>query len=369
MSQEAGIEIPARLAALWRAWWSPVTADEWLLAMGAIIAAFLCAKIVHLFLAVVVRSVTRRTKNDLDDLLVRRSETPVMQSVVLLGLAVAARLIVADEALADVVERGLSSLLALCWVVFAFRCTGAVLQAMARNPQRFKVLSGPAFPLFDNALKIILFFAGIWLIIQIWDFDATGWLASAGIIGIALGFAAQDTLSNLFAGVAILADQPYKVGDYIVLDSGERGRVNRIGLRSTRLMTRDDVEVTIPNFIMGKAKIINESGGLNERMRVRVPVGVAYGSDVALVRSALLAAAADCPYVQPEPSARVRFRQFGDSSLDFDLLVWVEQPELRGVCLDDVLERIYLRFAREGITIPFPQRDVWMRQTPAPAAD
>lgn len=364
MSQAHGIEIPARLAALWREWWSPVTSNDWLLGLTAIVAAFLCAKLVHVFLSVVVRSVTRRTKNRLDDQLVRRSETPVMQSVVLLGFAVMTRLLIADEALADAVERGLLTLLALCWIVFAFRCTGLVLQAMASNPQRFQVLSGPAYPLFDNALKIVLFFAGAWLVIQVWGLDTTGWLASAGIMGIAVGFAAQDTLANLFAGVFILADRPYKVGDYIVLDTGERGRVSHIGLRSTRLLTRDDVEVTIPNRIMGQAKIVNETGGVHEKMRVRVPVGVAYGSEIAAVRAALLAAAAASPQVQAEPAPRVRFRSFGESSLDFELLVWVEQPELRGVCVDDLLERIYLEFGKAGITIPFPQRELWMRPAP-----
>jgi MscS family membrane protein len=85
----------------------------------------------------------------------------------------------------------------------------------------------------------------------------TAWLASAGIIGIAVGFAAKDTLANLFSGVFILADSPYKLGDYVVLEDNSRGKVTQIGLRSTRMLTRDDVEVTVPNSIMGNTKIIN----------------------------------------------------------------------------------------------------------------
>jgi MscS family membrane protein len=360
----ASAGLPELLADQWREWWQPVTENLWLLSLAAIVSAFVIAKLGHLFLAVAVRGVTRRTKNDLDDLLVQRLQTPLVQSVMLFGFAVIGRLLIADDQLAGWVERGLLTLLALCWIVFAFRCSGLVLQAMARNPQRFQVLSGPAYPLFDNALKIVLFFAGAWLLIQVWGLDTTGWLASAGIMGIAVGFAAQDTLANLFAGVFILADRPYKVGDYIVLDSGERGRVSHIGLRSTRLLTRDDVEITIPNRIMGQAKIVNETGGVHEKMRVRVPVGVAYGSEIATVRAALLAAAAASPLVQAEPAPRVRFRSFGESSLDFELLVWVEQPDLRGLCVDDLLERIYLEFGKAGVTIPFPQRELWMRPAP-----
>lgn len=359
-----GIEIPAELAERWRALWAPWTDDPWLLSLGAILFAFLSAKVGHLTLKLVVRAFTRRTRNQLDDLIVGRLEAPLIQSVVLLGFAVAGRLLLRDEAQADLVERLMLTLLAFSWIVFAFRSGGLVLQAMARHPTRFRVLSGPAYPLFDNALKVVIFFGAAWVMIQLWHLDTTGWLASAGIMGIAVGFAAQDTLANLFAGVSILADRPFKVGDYIVLDTGERGRVAHIGLRSTRLLTRDDVEVTIPNRIMGQAKIVNETGGPYSKLRVRAAVGVAYGSDLARVRRALLAAAAACPFVEAEPAPRERLRAFGESSLDFELLVWVAEPELRGLCLDDLLQRIYDGFAREGITIPFPQRDLWMRSSP-----
>ncbi|OQW99996.1 MAG: hypothetical protein BWK74_00755 [Desulfobacteraceae bacterium A6] len=95
--------------------------------------------------------------------------------------------------------------------------------------------------------------------------DLTAWVASAGIIGLALSFAAKDTLANLFSGVFILADAPYKIGDFIVLDSGERGEVTNIGIRSTRLLTRSDIEITVPNSIMGNTRIINEAGGRHQK--------------------------------------------------------------------------------------------------------
>jgi small-conductance mechanosensitive channel len=120
----------------------------------------------------------------------------------------------------------------------------------------------------------------------------TAWLASAGIVGIAVGFAAKDTLANLFSGVFIMADAPYKIGDYVVLDTGERGEITHIGIRSTRMRTRDDVEVTVPNSIMGNTKIINESGGPYEKYRIRVKVGVAYGSDIDQVEQLLMEIAA-----------------------------------------------------------------------------
>jgi small-conductance mechanosensitive channel len=197
-----------------------------------------------------------------------------------------------------------------------------------------------------------------------WDVDMTAWLASAGVVGIAVGFAAKDTLANLFSGVFILADAPYKIGDYVVLDSGERGKVTHIGIRSTRLLTRDDVEITIPNSIMGNTRVLNESGGPHEKYRIRVSVGVAYGSDIDQVKAVLKEIAINEPQVCDDPEPRVRFLKFGASSLDIDLLCWTENPEVRGRVLDILNTTIYKRFNAEGIEIPYSKQDVYIKEMP-----
>ncbi len=194
-------------------------------------------------------------------------------------------------------------------------------------------------------------------------------MASAGILGLAISFAAKDTLANLFAGVFILADSPYKLGDFIILDSGERGAVTHIGIRSTRILTRDDVEITVPNSIMGNVKIINESGGPHEKYRIRIKVGVAYGSDVDHVQVVLLDVAQRNAKICKTPAPRARFRALGDSSLDFELLCWVEKPVLRGRVSHALNSEVYKQFLAEGIEIPFPQRDVHIKSALIPAAN
>lgn len=165
---------------------------------------------------------------------------------------------------------------------------------------------------------MLFFVVASYAILLVWDINITGLVASAGILGLALGFAAQDTIGNLFAGIAILADRPYKIGDFIILDTGERGKVTRIGLRSTSLLTRDDVEVSIPNGVMGSSKIVNEAGGPPGRYRIRTQVSAAYGSDIELVVEVLMAAAYDHRHTLAHPAPRVRFRTFGDSGLDLN---------------------------------------------------
>ena len=219
-------------------------------------------------------------------------------------------------------------------------------------------------PLFENLARILFVGIAVYFFFLFWGIEVTAWLASAGVIGIAVGFAAKDTLANLFSGIFILADAPYNVGDTINLDSGDRGVVTHIGLRSTRLLTTDDVQVTLPNAIIANAKIVNESGGPYKRHRIRVAVGVAYGTDVEKETDMLTEIGVASPRTCDDPEPRTRFRKFGDSSLDFELLCWIDDPLTRGVAIHELNIAIYKKFASEGIQIPFPQRDLWVKEMP-----
>jgi small-conductance mechanosensitive channel len=209
----------------------------------------------------------------------------------------------------------------------------------------------------ETVWKLIIVAAGLMFILSIWNINITPVLASAGIVGVAVALAAKDTLANFFGGVSIFFDRPYKVGDYIVLDTGERGEVVEIGIRSTRIKTRDDILISVPNSILANTKVINESAPV-PKFRIRVATAVAYGSDIGLVEKTFLEIAGANSNVLEEPSPRVRFRTFGDSSLNFELLCWAKEPALRGLTVHELNSAIYTTFKEKGITIPFPQRDV-----------
>jgi len=269
-----------------------------------------------------------------------------------------------DEGIERLTVLTVRTILVFVWIVLLFRFIKLLLNTMRRHPDRFGVVQPSTEPLLSNFIAVVFFIGGAYTILLIWDINVTGLVASAGIVGLALSFAAQDTLSNLFAGVAILSDRPYELGDFIILDSGERGEVTKIGLRSTRLLTRDDVEVSIPNGVMGATKIVNEAGGPPHRYRIRTKVGVAYGSDVDQVAQVLVDVAESHAKVLKWPEPRARFRTFGTSSLDFELLCWIEKPVDRGIVLHEMNGDIYRRFAAEEIVIPFPQQDVHIKETP-----
>ncbi|MEW6113429.1 MAG: mechanosensitive ion channel family protein [Thermodesulfobacteriota bacterium] len=181
-----------------------------------------------------------------------------------------------------------------------------------------------------------------------------------GIGGIAVALAGREALSNLIGTIIILLDQPFKLGDFIVVGEGDRGTVTEIGLRSTRIRTRDGILVSIPNSNVANMKIVNESAPVSEA-RIHVPVGVAYGSSAQEVEQALLAACQKCEYVVFDRAPSVRLVRFGDSSLEYELLVWIVQPEFRARATNQLNRAIDEEFRKRGIEIPFPQRDLHIR--------
>lgn len=337
----------------------------WVQALVILVVAWGLAQMADWVLRRGFAKLTRRTRTELDDQILAILHRPVRDSVLLFGLWLVTLRLPLPVRLEHVTEGVIQTVAVLIWLVFGFRFTSLLLPAIVARQERYRLLEARTLPLFNNLAKVFLVGGAAYFVFLAWNIDIAAWLTSAGIIGIVVGFAARDTLANLFAGVFISADAPYKVGDYIVLDTGERGRVTQVGIRSTRLLTRDDVEITIPNAVIASSKIVNESGGPWERERIRIPVSVAYGSDVDQVRAALMAVAQAEEHVCAEPEPRVRFRAFGDSGLAFELLCWIDEPGLRGRMLDSLNTAVYKRFAAESIEIPYPKRDVYVRQMPS----
>jgi small-conductance mechanosensitive channel len=344
--------------------WVHILGPNIYLQAAAIAVAFIFfGKLADLLISRIIARIVSRSSGDFDDNVVALLHRPVFITFVLVGLALATRHIGLPESPAYVTIGILRTIAIVVWYTF-FRGLVQLLLTAARRRTAAKRVHTSMLPLLDTVVKVILLALAVYFVFLAWNINVTAWIASAGIVGLALSFAAKDTLSNLFAGVSIIADAPYKTGDIITLESGERGVVTHIGLRSTRILTRDDVEITVPNGVIGNSKIINEAGGPSAKHRIRVAVGVAYGSDLDQVIAALSGVAAAHSEVCTVPEPRVRFREFGDSSLNFELLCWIDQPVDRGRLTHELNCAVYRAFAEEQISIPFPQRDLHVRTMP-----
>ena len=326
--------------------------------------AWIIGKLLKLVITHSLERLVKKTSNNVDDHLVEYLTRPLVLTTVTLALMLAVSAFPLPDSVHDASLSLLATILLFSWLRAGLRTARILLEALASNHQRFEIVQDRTIPVFDMTIKILLVGMAAYFFLLIWGINPTAWLASAGIIGIAVGFGARDTMANLFSGISIIADAPYKIGDYIVLDTGERGKVTSLGMRSTRLLTRDDVEVTIPNGVIANAKIINESGGPWVKHRIRVPVGAAYGSDVDEVCKVLEDVASSHPEIVKQPAPRVRMRAFGESSLDFELLAWISHPQSRGIIRHDLLMNIYKAFDKNGIQIPFPQTDIHLRSMP-----
>ncbi len=331
--------------------------NPWLQASLALVLALILALMVRL-LGNLLGRLARKTDTEMDDLLVKSLGQPVFTTIMLIGLGSATVILDLGEAPERITLQVLRTVFVLVWIKFGLSVIRYLLRRASQDKYGSRYVQAATLPLFDNTIRIILALVGLYLILHVWGVDITAWAAAAGIGGLAISLAAKDSLANIFSGVFLLADRSYKVGDVVVLDTGERGQVEHVGLRTTRLLTRDDVEITVPNAVMGNSKIINETGGPQAWFRVRIPVSLAYGADIDHAQAVLLDIATNHPDVCEIPEPRTRFRMFADWSLNFELLVWVSSPELRGRVAHSLNCAIYKRFQEEGIQFPFPKQDL-----------
>ncbi len=323
-----------------------------------ILLSIILAKIVNIIIKFIFNKFVKKTKNDLDDKLFEIFSTPLFTTIFLIGFSISIELLKFKDEISFFIFALIKTIVVLLWSIVLFKSISIVLDHFSKQKGRKKYIQKRTVPIFDNTLKLIIFLGTVYFIFLTWKINITGWIASAGIIGIAVGFAAKDTLANLFSGIFIIIDAPYKLGDYIILDSGERGKVNVIGLRSTRILTMDLVEITIPNSVMANTKITNESGGPSLKTRLKILVGVEYGSNIDHVKEIMQKIAVENVIVCDDPEPQVRLIEFADSALNMQLLCWIDKSSRRGSVIDQLNSSIYKEFNINKIGIPFPQMDL-----------
>jgi small-conductance mechanosensitive channel len=213
-------------------------------------------------------------------------------------------------------------------------------------------------------VKYTLISIGAIVLLQLWGLDLSSLAILASALGIGIGFGLQNIAKDFGSGLILLFERPIQIGDFIEL--GEyAGTVEQINARSTVIRTLDRISIIVPNSQFLEKEVINWSH-LTPVSRLHLPVGVAYRSDVKLVKSALLEAAQDHPEVLSSPKPQVLFKGFGDSALNFDLLVWIAVPERQLLIKSDLYFRIEAALQRHQIEIPFPQQDLHMRSGALP---
>ena len=220
--------------------------------------------------------------------------------------------------------------------------------------------------LFKKFSGIIIYTVGVILALDAMGFNIMPFVAGAGVAGIAIGFAAKDTLSNLIAGVLLIIDRPFEVGDRIEVWSAPKnaatwGDVIHIGLRATKIRTTDNIVIIIPNNEIMKRDIINYTT-LTKQIRVRIPIGIAYDADIKKAKELIIKTALELDWVMQEPAPKVVVRNFGDSAVDLQARIWISRPRRRMDTISHVTDRVREVFQEEGIEIPYPKRDIYIKK-------
>jgi small-conductance mechanosensitive channel len=215
-------------------------------------------------------------------------------------------------------------------------------------------------------LRYTLVFFGSLSLMQIWGIDISSLAILASSLGIGIGFGLQDIAKNFGSGLVLVFERPIQVGDFVEVGDFQ-GTVEHIGARSTLIRTLDQVSIIVPNSRFLENEVINWSLG-NPVSRIRIPVGVAYGSDIEIVKTAFLEAARGHRGVLSTPPPQVFFMGFGDSSLDFEVMVWTAEPSKQIRLRSDLYFSIEALLRQYNVEIPFPQRDLHVRSGRLPIA-
>lgn len=231
-----------------------------------------------------------------------------------------------------------------------------------RVSKHLQLSTGITYTLKRIVHYLIVFF-GIIIAAQCVGFDLGVLAVAFGFIGVGIGFGLQNLTSNFISGLILLLERPIGVNDFVSVED-KMGTVVNISMRATIIKTRDNVSIIVPNSKLIENQVINWSHG-DPKIQVHCPIGVAYGSDVPLVKATLLKVAESHKEVLKDPPPNVLFKNFGDSSLDFELLVWTNEPEKQFLLRSNINYSIDQAFRDADIRIPFPQRDIHVQMTPA----
>lgn len=304
-----------------------------------------------------------KTSSSFDDILLPIVRLPLGISIFVIALTHAVVHSVNSDFWLYIYQGTSITILIFLWSWAVLHGSNLLLKEMLQQRDEWLFINARTEPIYQFLIRVVVVTLSIYLLLLAWGINVMLWITSAGVIGIAIAYASQDTLANLFSGMAILSDAPYKLQDFLVLDDGTRGRVTNIGFRSTRLLTLDNIEIIIPNSILANSKVINMSGGMLPVSRIECLASVAYGSDIDKVRALLYEVAGQLDHIILDDDCHkpvVHFVEMGASSLDFVIRIWIDSPEHLQHIKDQANTLIYKTFARENIEIPYTKQDVYL---------
>ena len=326
-------------------------------------AFFIMSKLVVFISRKIILSLTKKTKTEIDDLIVKKTNKPVSLILLLVGIRLALSPLSITQAVMDILEHIIGSLIVIVFTYIVIVIVDIIIEnwfvKLAEKTE--SNLDDELLPILENFFGIFAFVIALIAILSIWGVKVGPLLASLGIAGIAVAFALQTTLGNIFGGLSIILDKSVRIGDKIKIENNIMGTVLHIGLRSTKILTFDNELVTIPSGKLAESAILNFLQP-NPQVRVTIDFGVEYGSDTGKVRKIVIETLSKIPAVLKEPEPKVLMTEMADFALKFSALFWVKEFDVKFATKAQATEEIYHDLIKAGIGIPFPTRTVYLKQ-------
>jgi len=344
---------------LWIGFFLNYFQNKWLQA-GVVLVGFIILTFVLFFVVVkIIGRLTRKTKTQVDDLILEKTRGPVFWLLIFLGLRISFQIVFDQMIVFNVLE----SIVIILLVLFLARVINIVIDAWGhRFAKKTKSrVDESLLPLFKKVINIVFVLLGILWVLNVWSINITPYLAGLGIGGLVLGLALQDSLKNIFGGISLILDKSFAVGDKIKLESGELGEIVEIGLRSTRLNTYDNEIIVIPNGQMANMRIQNYVQP-NPRVRVVINFGVEYGTKIEKVKKVVLPVLKKIKDVSGDPYMDVVFTEMGDFALLFQARFWVDDYREAYNKKLEATEKVHDALVKAKIGIAFPTQTIHLKK-------
>lgn len=338
------------------AFWSNVAYRETTIGAAILVLSFFLSRWGSRLIGWLLLHFSERTATDLDDRLVAALHPPLRWILFLAGVFYGVHRSPLSEVWVRRTDAALFVGAAVLITVALVRAWSILVRWYAHESAAAGAELASEFgPLLSKAGRVILAVLGVVVVLHHFGINVESVVVSLGVGSLAIGLAAQDTLSNMFGGFTLMLDRPFRIGERIKLATGELGDVEAIGLRATRIRTTDDTVLVVPNAALVKERIVNQSRPTRE-LTTRVEVGVAYGTDISRAKGLLREVALGSDLVNRDREPAVFVTRLGDWAIQLQLVFWVRDFAQAGAATSAVLEAILARFSAEGIEIPFPTR-------------
>lgn len=334
---------------------------DYVFALCIVLFFAILAEVIFYLINSVLPGITAKTKTKLDDEILKALRGPIRLFIVLIGLSIALHTLALSNEQFKIIDQVFAVLTIFVGAYFVLRILKGFSNwyMMEVAPKTATPIDDQLVPFLYHIFKIFVYALAVLMALGALGYEITPLIAGVGIAGVTIALAAQASLTDIFGSLNIMADRPYKVGDRIKFVGSEdrKGDVIDIGLRSTRIRLLDDTILIIPNSIVAKEKIINESDP-DPRMRVILNIPVSYKSDFEKVTQILLDVAGKTEGVAKDPYPRVYIVDFLDFSIKVEFRIWVEHYKDYKLVPNKVYRAVLKRFKEEGIEIPYPVRIV-----------